>query len=75
MSDKTKNDDQKLTALSWLVHIVGDLAQPLKLGKKSDKGKGLSFIKYSGNLCGSQESQICAKKAYIIYGMEEFFAK
>lgn len=41
-------DDQRLTALKWVVHLVGDLHQPLHAGFKGDKGGNLYQVQAFG---------------------------
>lgn len=41
-------DDQRLAALKWVVHLVGDLHQPLHAGFKGDKGGNLYQVRAFG---------------------------
>jgi hypothetical protein len=47
-------DSARATALKWVVHLVGDIHQPLHAGERGDKGgnsvKGLSFQGHLTNL-------------------------
>lgn len=42
------SDEQRLTALKWVVHLVGDLHQPLHAGFKGDKGGNLYQVQAFG---------------------------
>jgi hypothetical protein len=41
-------DDQRLVALKWVVHLVGDVHQPLHAGFKGDKGGNLYQVQAFG---------------------------
>lgn len=41
-------DEQRLTALKWVVHLVGDVHQPLHAGFKGDKGGNLYQVQAFG---------------------------
>lgn len=47
LSAKT-SDSARLTALKWVIHLVGDLHQPLHAGFKADKGGNLYQIQAFG---------------------------
>ena len=38
LNDRGKSNRQKAIALKWLVHLVGDLHQPLHVGRAGDRG-------------------------------------
>lgn len=42
------SDEQRLIALKWIVHLVGDLHQPLHAGFKGDKGGNLYQVQAFG---------------------------
>ena len=42
------SDEQRLTALKWVVHLVGDVHQPLHAGFKGDKGGNLYQVQAFG---------------------------
>lgn len=42
------SDEQRLIALKWVVHLVGDLHQPLHAGFKGDKGGNLYQVQAFG---------------------------
>lgn len=41
-------DAERLTALKWVIHLVGDLHQPLHAGFRGDKGGNLSQVQAFG---------------------------
>ena len=46
LKDKRASDQDRLTALAFLVHFVGDLHQPLHAGDKGDKGGNDTRVDY-----------------------------
>ena len=59
--DKSKSD--KVTALKYLVHLIGDLHQPMHVSHTEDKGGNtimVSLNDYDGNLHGLWDSGIIA---------------
>ncbi len=48
LSDKTRSDDERKTALKFLVHFVGDIHQPFHAGYADDKGGNAFQINYQG---------------------------
>lgn len=42
------SDAERLTALKWVIHLVGDLHQPLHAGFKGDKGGNLYQVRAFG---------------------------
>lgn len=48
LKDKQKSQEQKLQALKFLVHFVGDIHQPLHVGKAEDRGGNDTKVKWFG---------------------------
>ena len=44
----SKSDDEKKVALKWLIHLVGDLHQPLHVGKSDDRGGNKIQVNWMG---------------------------
>lgn len=49
LSDKTKKSDERLEALMFLVHLVGDIHQPLHCGDRGDAGGNGLKVKFLGH--------------------------
>ncbi len=48
LADRGRSDAQRLQALKWLVHFVGDVHQPLHAGRGSDKGGNTFQVQVAG---------------------------
>ncbi len=48
LSNVLKNDKNNAEALKFIVHFIGDLHQPLHLGRKTDKGGNMVQINWFG---------------------------
>ena len=48
LADKMRSDAERAQALKFLVHIVGDVHQPLHAGYKDDRGGNEFQIRYAG---------------------------
>lgn len=48
LADKTRSDAERVQALKFLVHIIGDVHQPLHAGFKDDRGGNNYQISYAG---------------------------
>jgi hypothetical protein len=49
LADKTRPSDERLEALMFLVHLVGDVHQPLHCGDRGDSGGNGLKVKYLGH--------------------------
>ena len=61
LSDKTILQDQRATALKMLVHLMGDLHQPMHMGRRADRGGNQFAVTYfnrKANLHGIWDSAI-----------------
>lgn len=82
LSDPKKSTAESVMALTWLVHLVGDLHQPLHSGRSCDKGGNKIDVLWLGktsNLHKVWDSQIFSKlrwsdKAHAAYleGSQKF---
>ena len=55
LADRTRSDAERAEALKWVVHLVGDLHQPLHAGDRGDRGGNDVRVTYDtlpGNLHG-----------------------
>ncbi|WP_226176012.1 S1/P1 nuclease [Hymenobacter lucidus] len=48
LKDPSKTKEQKLVALKFVVHIVGDVHQPMHVSRAEDKGGNAITVKYQG---------------------------
>jgi hypothetical protein len=48
LKDETATDDKKVFAMKFLVHLVGDLHQPLHVGSGSDQGANACKVFFQG---------------------------
>lgn len=48
LGDRGRSDAERLQALKWLVHFVGDVHQPLHAGRGSDKGGNTFQVQIDG---------------------------
>lgn len=48
LKDKTKTKKERAIALKFLVHFIGDIHQPLHVGRKKDKGGNTIKLKWFG---------------------------
>jgi hypothetical protein len=48
LADRTRSDSDRANALKWLVHIVGDLHQPLHVGRGCDRGANSVWVSWFG---------------------------
>ena len=48
LGDRTRTDAQRLQALKFVVHFVGDIHQPLHAGYRDDKGGNLYQVQFDG---------------------------
>lgn len=61
LSDKSISKEQRATALKMLVHLMGDLHQPMHMGRRSDRGGNQFAVTYfnrKANLHGIWDSAI-----------------
>jgi len=60
-STETDQDDKAL-ALSWVIHLVGDLHQPLHVSDRKDRGGNDFQVKYRGKTeCGDKHGALVKK--------------
>jgi hypothetical protein len=50
LSDRSRPDSARATALKYVVHFIGDLHQPLHVGERGDKGGNDVKVTYQGRL-------------------------
>lgn len=48
LADKTQGDDKRLVALKWVVHLVGDIHQPLHAEDDHDRGGNTIHMVFDG---------------------------
>ncbi len=48
LADTGRETSERLEALSWLVHLVGDVHQPLHVGRSDDRGGNMVFVEWMG---------------------------
>ena len=48
LSDHSRSDADRATALKWVVHLVGDIHQPLHAGERGDRGGNDVKITFNG---------------------------
>lgn len=48
LSDPKSSPEKRKDAVRWLVHLIGDLHQPLHVGNGRDRGANLCFLKWKG---------------------------
>jgi hypothetical protein len=48
LSDHSRSDADRATALKWVVHLVGDIHQPLHAGERGDRGGNDLKITFDG---------------------------
>lgn len=48
LEDPKASKESKLEAVRWIVHLVGDIHQPLHVGNGKDRGANLCFIQWKG---------------------------
>lgn len=49
LSDHRRSDADRATALKWVVHLVGDIHQPLHAGERHDRGGNDVKVTFNGN--------------------------
>jgi len=49
LADRSKPDQDRLVALKWVVHLVGDVHQPLHAETKNDRGGNAVHLTYFGD--------------------------
>ncbi|MEO7072067.1 MAG: S1/P1 nuclease [Rhodanobacter sp.] len=49
LGDRTRTDAERLQALKFVVHFVGDVHQPLHAGYRDDKGGNTYQVQFEGN--------------------------
>jgi hypothetical protein len=49
LSDHSRSDADRATALKWVVHLVGDIHQPLHAGERGDRGGNDVKVTFNGN--------------------------
>ena len=50
LANRSRPDSARATALKWVVHLIGDLHQPLHVGERGDKGGNDVKVTYQGRL-------------------------
>lgn len=50
LGSKDVSTAERRTALAWLVHLVGDIHQPLHVGRSEDRGGNTQIVTYQGDL-------------------------
>lgn len=48
LSDHSRSDSDRATALEWVVHLVGDIHQPLHAGERGDRGGNDVKVTFNG---------------------------
>lgn len=48
LADERVNDVRRREALSWVVHLLGDLHQPLHVGRSEDRGGNKVSVRFQG---------------------------
>jgi predicted Rossmann-fold nucleotide-binding protein len=49
LADRSQKDDARLAALKWVIHLVGDVHQPLHAENKADRGGNDVKLSYNGD--------------------------